>query len=267
MSNSSLVSFTKLSPNCNVPRTKKIDTIAIHCMAGDMTIESCGNWFAQSSTGASSQYGVGSDGRIGQYVKEENRSWCTSSGAVDNRAVTIEVASKSVHPYKVTDAAYKSVVKLCVDICKRNGIKRLLWKGDKTLMGDVSKQNMVVHKWIKNKACPGDYLYNLHGKIAEEVNAILMNEEDILNDMTRDEFNTILDAKFLALTPVTYKFITDVPEWARPSVQKCIDAKFMSGTGEENGKAVLNLSADFTRMLVVLDRAGMFDSKKTEAKK
>lgn len=265
MSNSSLISHTKLSPNCTSPRTKKIDTISIHCMAGDMTIESCGNFFAQSKTQASSNYGIGSDGRIALYVDEKNRSWCTSSGAVDHRAVTIEVASQRSHPYKVTDAAYKSLVKLCADICKRNGIKQLLWKGDKSLMGDVSKQNMVVHRWTANKACPGDYLYNLHGQIAKEVNEILNKEGDVLADMTRDEFNTILDAKVAeikkALTPKNYKFIEDVPAWATDSVQKAIDNKIISGTGDENGKPALNISEDFLRTLVVLDRAGVFDAE------
>ena len=103
MSNSPLVQYTKLSPNCSKPRNHVIDTITIHHMAGVLSVETCGNIFANSSRTASSNYGIGSDGRIAMYVEEKNRSWCTSSSKVDNRAVTIEVASDTYSPYAVTE--------------------------------------------------------------------------------------------------------------------------------------------------------------------
>lgn len=170
MSNSPLVSFTKISPNKTSPRNHAIDTITIHCVVGQCSVETLGNIFAPSSRQASSNYGVGVDGRIGMYCEEKDRSWCTSSASNDNRAITIEVASDTFHPYKVNDKAYKALIELCADICKRNGIKELKWKGDKSLIGQVDKQNMTVHRWFANKSCPGDYLYNLHGEIAEAVN-------------------------------------------------------------------------------------------------
>lgn len=170
MSNSSLVNYTKISPNKTVGRNHKIDTITIHCVVGQVTVERLGEIFAPASKQASSNYGIGKDGRIGMYVEEKDRSWCSSNPENDHRAVTIEVASDASHPYKITDAAYKSLIDLLVDICTRNGIKELKWKADKSLIGQVDKQNMTVHRWFANKACPGDYLYNLHGKIAEEVN-------------------------------------------------------------------------------------------------
>jgi len=173
MSNSSLVSFTKISPNRNSPRNHAIDTISIHCVVGQASVESLGNVFASSSRQASSNYGVGYDGKVGMYVEEKDRSWCTSSAENDNRAVTIEVASDTTEPYAVTDAALKSLIKLCADICKRNGIKELKWKGDKSLIGQVDKQNMTVHRWFANKSCPGTYLYERHGYIASEVNKLL----------------------------------------------------------------------------------------------
>lgn len=173
MSNSSLVNYTKISPNKNIGRNHKIDTVTIHCTAGHISVESLGNWFSKSSTGASSNYGIGDDGRIGMYVQESDRSWCSSSPSNDNRAVTIEVSSDAGHPYSCTDAAYKSLIKLLADICKRNGIPELRWRGDKNLIGQIDKQNMTVHMWFKNKNCPGEYLYNKHGQIAAEVNAIL----------------------------------------------------------------------------------------------
>lgn len=174
MSNSSLICYTKISPNTN-PRNHVIDTITIHCMAGNTTIEACGAMFAKPSRGASSNYGIGSDGRIAMYAEESKRSWCTSSPSNDHRAVTIEVANDggAETGWHVSDKAYASLINLCVDICQRNGIKELKWRGDKSLIGQVDKQNMTVHRWFANKACPGDYLYNLHPRIAAEVNARL----------------------------------------------------------------------------------------------
>ena len=172
--NSSLVSYKKLSPNHSGLRNHTIDTISIHCTVGQVSVETLGNVFSTTSRQASCNYGIGSDGRIGLYVEEKNRSWCTSSSSNDNRAITIEVASDSTHPYKVNSKAYESLLNLLVDICKRNNIKKLLWKGDKSLIGQVDKQNMTVHRWFANKSCPGDYLYNLHGTIASEVNKRLV---------------------------------------------------------------------------------------------
>jgi len=104
------------------------------------------------------------------YVEEKDRSWCSSNAKNDNRAITIEVASDTTEPYAVTDKAYAALLDLVTDICKRNGIKKLLWKGDKSLIGQVDKQNMTVHRWFANKSCPGTYLYNKHPEIAAEVN-------------------------------------------------------------------------------------------------
>lgn len=173
MSNSSLVSYIKISPNKTSPRNHAIDTITIHCVVGQCSVETLGDIFAQTSRQASSNYGIGPDGRIGMYVEEKDRSWCSSSGSNDHRAITIEVASDTTEPYAVTDAAYEALIKLCADICKRNGIKKLLWKADKSLIGQVDKQNMTVHRWFANKSCPGEYLYSRHYDIANRVNAIL----------------------------------------------------------------------------------------------
>lgn len=179
MSNSSLVSYTKISPNKTSPRNHKIDTITIHCVVGQCSVETLGNIFAPRSKQASCNYGIGNDGRIGLYVEEKDRSWCSSNAANDHRAITIEVASDTKPPYKVNDKAYAALIKLLVDVCKRNGIKELKWKGDKSLIGQVDKQNMTVHRWFANKSCPGDYLYNLHGKIAEEVNKQLNSNTEL----------------------------------------------------------------------------------------
>ena len=172
MSNSSLVVYTKLSPNHSGKRTKKIDTITIHCMAGNCSVETCGNLFANSARQASSNYGIGTDGRIALYVDEANRSWCTSSNANDQRAVTIEVANNGGAPdWPVSAKAYAALLDLVTDICKRNGIKRLVWSTRKNdRVNHLNGCNMTVHRDYANKSCPGDYLYNRHGQIAAEVN-------------------------------------------------------------------------------------------------
>lgn len=173
MSNSKLVSYTKISPNKTKSRKYPITRISIHCVVGQCTVESLGNVFAPTSRKASSNYGVGKDGRIGMYVEECDRSWCTSSSDNDNRAVTIETASDTTHPYAVTDAAYAGLLDLCTDICERNGKKKLLWFADKkkTLAYKPADDEMVltVHRWFANKSCPGEYLYSRHGEIAAEV--------------------------------------------------------------------------------------------------
>ncbi len=171
--NSPLVSHTHISPNKSVNRTHSIDTITIHCVVGQCSVETLGNIFAPTSREASSNYGIGYDGRIGMYVEEKDRSWCSSNYTNDQRAITIECASDAYEPYAINSKVYASLINLCADICKRNGIKKLLWKADKSLVGQVDKQNMTVHRWFDNKSCPGDYIYNRLGQIANEVNAKL----------------------------------------------------------------------------------------------
>ena len=205
MSNSTLISYTKISPNKTSPRNHIIDTITIHCVVGQVTVESLGNVFANSDRQASSNYGIGKDGKIGMYVEEKDRSWCSSSSSNDNRAITIEVASDTVDPYKITDSAYSALIKLVADICKRNGITKLLWKGDKSLIGQVDKQNMTVHRWFANKACPGDYLYNLHSDIAKQVNLILESGGNI---MTKEEAKKIVKEK-AGLADSTIQYMSD----------------------------------------------------------
>jgi hypothetical protein len=171
MSNSPLVSYKKISPNKTSPRNHTIDTITIHCVVGQCTVETLGNIFAPTSRQASSNYGIGLDGKIGMYVEEKDRSWCTSSSSNDNRAITIEVASDTKEPYAVNQKAYSALLDLVTDICKRNGIKKLVWSTNKNeRVNHLNGCNMTVHRDYANKSCPGTYLYNKHGEIADEVN-------------------------------------------------------------------------------------------------
>lgn len=171
MSNSPLVNYTKISPNKSSPRNHKIDTITIHCVVGQRSVETLGNVFAPTSRQASSNYGIGYDGRIGMYVEEKDRSWCSSNAANDNRAITIEVASDTKEPYAVNAKAYAALIDLLVDICKRNGIKELVWSTNKAdRVNHKNGCNMTVHRDYANKSCPGTYLYERHAQIASEVN-------------------------------------------------------------------------------------------------
>lgn len=189
MSNSSLVVHTRLSPNTWGKRTHAIDTLTIHCVVGQCTAESLGNVFAKDSRNASANYGVDKDGRVGLYVDESKASQCSSNKANDERAITIEVASDTTDPYAVTSAAYNGLITLCTDICKRHG-KRLVWIPDKRqALNYAPKSNemkMTVHRWFANKACPGDYLFNRMGQIANEVNSRVANTSTVKANDTVD---------------------------------------------------------------------------------
>ena len=177
MSNSGLVVYTKLSPNHSGQRTHSIDRITPHCVVGQLSCESICGCFTSPQREASCNYGIGTDGRISLCVEEKNRSWCSSSNANDQRAVTIECSSDKTAPYAMTDAVYAALIDLCTDICKRNGKSKLLWFGDKnkTLAYEPKADEMIitVHRWFANKSCPGDWLYNRLGDLAAKVTSRL----------------------------------------------------------------------------------------------
>lgn len=177
MSNSGLVVYTKLSPNHSGQRTHSIDRITPHCVVGQLSCESICGCFTSPEREASCNYGIGTDGRISLCVEEKNRSWCSSSNANDQRAVTIECSSDKTAPYAMTDAVYAVLIDLCTDICKRNGKSKLLWFGDKnkTLAYEPKADEMIitVHRWFANKSCPGDWLYNRLGDLAAKVTSRL----------------------------------------------------------------------------------------------
>ena len=177
MSNSGLVVYTKLSPNHSGQRTHSIDRITPHCVVGQLSCESICGCFTSPEREASCNYGIGTDGRISLCVEEKNRSWCSSSNANDQRAVTIECSSDKTAPYAMTDAVYAALIDLCTDICKRNGKSKLLWFGDKnkTLAYEPKADEMIitVHRWFANKSCPGDWLYNRLGNLAAKVTSRL----------------------------------------------------------------------------------------------
>lgn len=162
MSNSKLVNYTRISPHRTRGRNHKIDKITIHHMAGNLSVETCGNVFQTRQ--ASTNYGIGTDGRIGMYVEEKDRAWATANPPNDNRAINIELANDVVGGnWHVSDTAIEKCIDLCVDICKRNGISKLNFTGDKS-------GNLTMHKYFIATTCPGQYLASKFPYIAKSVN-------------------------------------------------------------------------------------------------
>ena len=196
MSYSKLATVTIFNDHCNKPRNHKIDTITVHHMAGNLSVEQCGNVF--KSRRASSNYGIGSDGRIACYVEEENRSWASCSAANDNRAITIEVANDTGEPnWHVSDKALQSLIKLLVDVCKRNNISKLVWSDNKSdRINHNNGCNMTVHKDFYSTACPGPYLYSQMNYIANEVNKQLGQASDTTYTVKKGDSLSIIAKKY-----------------------------------------------------------------------
>ena len=230
MSNSPLVTYTRISPNRSSPRSSHIDRITIHCYVGQVTAErGCsGSRFVTYDPvgGASCNYVVGYDGSIGLCVPEGDRSWCSSSPSNDNRAVTIETASDSFAPYAVTDEAYKALLDLVTDICRRNGKRKLIWMDNKTAalayQPEADEMVMTVHRWFKAKACPGEYLLERHGEIAEEVTRRLQEEDDA---MSYEQWKQYMDRYRAELAAQA------ADPWAVPFIAQAIDAGLMTDVG------------------------------------
>lgn len=167
MSNSALVSYTQISPNCNIPRRYPITKITPHHMAGAMSLQSFGATVAKSSRAMSANYAIDVKGNIGLFCSEANRSWCSSSPENDHRAITIEVANdgNASTNWHVSDASMEALVNLCVDICQRNpGLANgLNYTGD-------ARGTLTKHQYFTATQCPGTYLGGKFAWLATEVN-------------------------------------------------------------------------------------------------
>lgn len=237
--NSSLVNYTKISPNKTSPRNHKIDTLTIHCFVGQVTAKRGCEVFQNKSRQASCNYVIGKDGDIGLCVEEKDRSWCSSNRANDMRAITFEVASDTKHPYAVTDKALNALIDLIVDICKRNGKKKVLWFADKakTIAYNPKPDEMVmtVHRWFAAKACPGDYLYGKHAYIAEQVNKKLGSSSTVDTTASTDKTPIKLSNSLQKFTyqGIDYSLVFDPTYYAN----KYADLKKAFGT---NATALFN---------------------------
>ena len=241
-SNSPLVAYTKLSPNHSGQRTHSIDRITPHCVVGQLSAESICGCFTSTDRQASCNYGIGTDGRVSLCVEEKNRSWCSSSRENDQRAITIECASDKSEPYAMNSKVYDSLVKLCTDICQRNGKKKLIWLADKTKTLNYTPQSdemvLTVHRWFANKSCPGDWLYSRLGDLASKVTAALDGTSTTTTPSTGTETKVLYrvrktwaDAKS---QKGAYKILANA--------QKCADANPGYSVFDSNGTLVYPVS-------------------------
>ena len=240
--NSSLVAYTKLSPNHSGQHTHSIDRITPHCVVGQLSAESICGCFTSTDRQASCNYGIGTDGRVSLCVEEKNRSWCSSSRENDQRAITIECASDKSEPYAMNSKVYDSLVKLCTDICQRNGKKKLIWLADKTKTLNYTPQSdemvLTVHRWFANKSCPGDWLYSRLGDLASKVTAALDGTSTTTTPSTGTETKVLYrvrktwaDAKS---QKGAYKILANA--------QKCADANPGYSVFDSNGTLVYPVS-------------------------
>ena len=240
--NSSLVAYTKLSPNHSGQRTHSIDRITPHCVVGQATAERICDCFISPDRQASCNYGIGTDGRVSLWGEEKDRSWCSSSRENDQRAVTIECASDTSAPYAMNSKVYDSLVKLCTDICQRNGKKKLIWLADKTKTLNYTPQSdemvLTVHRWFANKSCPGDWLYSRLGDLASKVTAALDGTSTTTTPSTGTETKVLYrvrktwaDAKS---QKGAYKILANA--------QKCADANPGYSVFDSNGTLVYPVS-------------------------
>lgn len=236
--NSGLVSYTKISPNRTSPRNHAIDTITIHCVCGQCTVQGLGSVFAPSSRKASSNYGIGANGKIGMYCEERDRSWCSSSAANDNRAITIEVASDVSAPYAVRDAAYASLLDLCVDICQRNGKTKMTWISDKAkalaFKPAEDEMRMTVHRWFADTSCPGSYLMDRMSDIAAIVTRRLQADlEGTAPGQMTDTFGLTKEQFAALLADYNKQYLdNDAASWSEEARAWAVETGLINGVGK-----------------------------------
>ena len=257
-SNSSLVSHVRLSPNHSGQRIYPLTRITVHCTAGRASVEGLGEIFANPSRQASSQYGIGEDGRVGMYVEEKNRSWCSSSYDNDERSITIEASLDATEPFAMNETVYARIIDLCTDICQRYGKKKLLWIPDKdiTLMYQPTEDELIltVHRWFANKSCPGDWLFARLGDVAEKVTARL-NPTASASTVATSPMTVVTTPSLSSSTPVA-----DTPDQngetpsplAAESVNWAIEKGILLGDGKSYR---LHDSVTREEMLTFLHRA------------
>jgi len=190
---SSLSSYDGLSPNKTSPRKSSIKRLTPHCVAGNLSIErtlGLPNFMTPRSPGASCNYAIGSDGRIGLGVIESDAAWTSNSSFNDNQAITFEIANSAGAPnWPMTDLAINSFVKLSVDICRFYGFKKVHYENKPSNVTTKDKveewiktweklDEMIItlHRWYAPKECPGQYFINKLPDIVKRINQDLSSE-------------------------------------------------------------------------------------------
>lgn len=221
MSNSPLVNYVKLSPHYDSRGGKKITDITIHHMAGNLSVYQCGDVF--QSRPASSNYGIDTQGRVGLYVDEKNASWANSNFASNQRSITIELANdRTGGNWHVSDTAINKCIQLCVDICRRNGIRKLTFTGN-------TNGNLTAHRMFTATACPGDYLYSKFAYIANEVNKQLgqSGATDLVVDGLFGELSTMKLQRLLGI--VEDGWVGGQTNAVKPYIPNWTTAKYNDG--------------------------------------
>lgn len=156
-------SYPAYAGNYSGPEARKnITAVTVHHMAGVLSAKDCGAIFQRPGRNGSSHYGIGVNGEIAWYVDENCVAWTNSNWPSNQCSVTIETSNSSTGgDWPVSDASYKSLIKLVADIAKRNGLGKL-----------VPGENLTWHSMFAATDCPGPYLRSKMQNIADEANKI-----------------------------------------------------------------------------------------------
>lgn len=234
MADSKLVNYEYYGhEHWNSRQGNKVDKIVIHHAASVISVEQLGQVF--STRNSSATYGIGSDGRVGQYVPEQYRPWTTSSWTIDKRAITIEVSnSETGGEWPVSDKVLQVLIELVADICRRNGIKKCSYTGTKNGV-------LQMHKWYANTACPGPYLGSKFNYISDEVNKLLKEKGDDTQMVLKDGLQTIT---FQGATLKVFKGYDDFKQ-----------LHMLSAVGKDATKAVQDISKFDSNNMIILAMA------------
>lgn len=197
MSNSSLatVKVSASTSNYTNGRDYKISKITVHHVAGILTASAIGKVFQAKGRGASSHYGIGSDGKIGQYVDEKNAAWTDGNRTSNHKSVTIEVSNSSTGgKWPVSDKSLTLLIQLVADIAKRNGLGKL-----------VPGKNLTWHSMYCATTCPGDYLRSKMDYIAEQANKLNASSTSSKKTTTNTKKATDAAKSFSKSLAGTYK--------------------------------------------------------------
>lgn len=222
MSKSSLIDITVPASTNNYSKGRsgrKIEMITIHHMAGILSAKRCGELFQNPNRKASSNYGIGYDGKIALYVDEENTSWANSNWDANCKSVTIETSNdKTGGDWHVGDVTLNSLIKLVADIAKRNNLGKL-----------VKGKNLTWHQMYYRTVCPGDYLLSKLDYIVDEANKINEQVEPV-SDLKIEK----IDKKKIKLNKDANLWNLDFIEWKDAKPVK----NYEKGTVIENIVAV-----------------------------
>ena len=258
---SSLVNVVQRSPNYSTRGEHTVERLTVHHTAGIATVEGLLYMFSRPERNASATYVIGNDGRIGGCIDEEWRPWTSNSKDNDQRAITIEVSNDvNGEPWSVGTPAWNSLIRLCVDVCVRYGI-RLWWDPDSRT------GSLTAHRWYAATACPGDWMYDRFPIIISEVNRtvdglyqLVAQLQQQIEDLTKrvDALEIIQKAQTEQFKPIVkailpvYKSVKNMPEEYQPTIEKLVEDGSLKGTGKS-----LDVSELMARIFVILDREGV----------